>query len=83
MQANYFHEPDELFTYNQTCMLPVFAIYRSGNLTDTKADELFRPLTTALNIKMAIFYVGIVMLLLGAGGSAYGFINLRRVKKIN
>ena len=33
LQGNYYHEPDELFTYNQTSLLPVFSIYRSGNLT--------------------------------------------------
>lgn len=64
-------------------MLPVFAIYRSGNLTETKAGELFDPLTTALNIKSAIFYIGIMMTLLGIGGSTYGYINIRRLKRRN
>lgn len=81
IQGNYLYEPDELFTINQTMMMPVVSIFRSGNLTEIKAHELFGPLTTALSVKTAMFYVGIVLALAGAGGFAYGFTNLRRAKR--
>lgn len=53
-------------------MLPVFAIFRSGNLTQHKADELFKPLVTALSVKTTLFYIGIVFALVGAVGFGYG-----------
>lgn len=64
-------------------MLPVFAIYRSGNLTQAEADKLFGPLVTALNVKTIIFYVGIVLTLIGLGLIVFGVLNFRRVKRIN
>ena len=64
-------------------MLPVFAIYRSGNLTEEKANELFGPLTTALNVKTAFFYVGIVLTVVGLGVVIFGVLRLRRATKSN
>lgn len=64
-------------------MLPVFSIYRSGNLTEEKAHELFDPLTTALNVKTGIFYVGIVLTLIGLGVLVFGILNMRRIKNRN
>lgn len=64
-------------------MLPVFAVYRSGNLTEEKANELFGPLTTALNVKTAIFYIGIVLVLVGLGILVLGVLNIRRINRSN
>lgn len=64
-------------------MLPVFAVYRSGNLTEEKANELFGPLTTALNVKTAIFYIGIVLVLIGLGILVLGVLNIRRINRSN
>jgi hypothetical protein len=38
-------------------------------------------LTLALNVKTAIFYVGIVLALAGVGGFAYGLSNLKRLDR--
>ena len=62
-------------------MLPVFSLFRSGNLTQEKADELFQPLVTALNVKTALFYIGIVAALGGASACGYGFTKKKQIEK--
>lgn len=42
---------------------------------------MFKPLTTALNVKVAFFYVGIVLTLIGGGLTAFAIINLKKIKK--
>ena len=44
---------------------------------------MFGPLTTAINVKTAMFYIGIVLTLIGVGLIVLGAINLRRIKKRN
>lgn len=34
LQTNYYLEQDDLFWKNQTFMLPIFSIWRSGNISE-------------------------------------------------
>lgn len=51
-------------------MLPIFNTYRGGNWTDTKLDEYFGPLKTALTWKIWIiiipYIVGFITLVITA-----------------
>jgi hypothetical protein len=40
-------------------MLPIFSLYRSGNLTEEKAKDLYAPLILGLKIESSMVYVGI------------------------
>lgn len=62
-------------------MLPVFSVYRSGNLTEAQADKLFSPLNFALNVKTALFYVGIVVALGGVTSFGYGLTKKKEMQK--
>lgn len=66
---------------NGPLFLPIFAVYRSGNLTADTAHKLFGTLKSALNAKTALFYIGIVLSLVGAAGAGYGFTNYKRVTR--
>jgi tetrahydromethanopterin S-methyltransferase subunit D len=68
-------------TYNQTMLIPVFAIFRSGNLTQKKADELFSELVTANTAKRVFMYLGIVVAALGGIGFALCFIKIKMISK--
>jgi hypothetical protein len=44
--------------------LPIFSIYRSGNLTEKKAAEIYADLNTALGVKVAIKFIGVALLII-------------------
>lgn len=43
-------------------MLPIFAIARSGNLSETKFHELYDPLIMALDAKPVVVRIGVGMI---------------------
>jgi hypothetical protein len=45
-------------------MMPVFSVYRSGNISSETVDDLFGDLKTALSAKRVIFLVGLIWLFL-------------------
>ena len=81
LQANYLYEPDDLYTYNQTSFLPVFSIYRAGNLTEEQANNLFGEMKVAFVFQGVMFYVGIFVAIGGAIGSGVGFHKLRKLQQ--
>lgn len=82
LQANYFYEPDLLFTYPQACLLPVFTINRSGNLTQETADKLFQPLMDALQAKIYVFYIGIGVAVLGFLMTVFAIVKIVKFKRV-
>lgn len=75
------HEPDELFTYNQTCMLPVFTVNRAGNMTEETANKYLGPLVTALKVKAAVFVIGIISAVLGTLTMGFGVYKVTKLNK--
>lgn len=62
LQNNYYHQPDFLYTHPLDTMLPIFAIARSGNLSEAKFHELYDPLVMALDAKPVVVRIGIGMI---------------------
>lgn len=61
-------------------MMPVFSIYRSGNLTEDQANKLFSPLKTAFSVSSALFYLGIIVGIVGCVVGVHGFTKLQELK---
>lgn len=80
LQNNYFHQPDALFTYPTPTMLPIFAICRSGNLTEDVFHDLYDPLVLGLKIKEASVYVGIGIVAVFLGLFAFATFKIRKAK---
>ena len=81
LQANYLYEPDNLFTNNQSCLIPAFTVNRSGNLTESSAHKLLNPLKTALVAKIVIRWIGVAVAVLGAFLSGFVLFKLNVLKK--
>jgi hypothetical protein len=62
-------------------MIPVFSIYRSGNITESKANELLGALKTVSTIKQIFLYIGIVFSVLGFTWVMFSLIKLRLIIK--
>jgi hypothetical protein len=80
LQANFLYQPDELFTNNQTCMLPVFSVNRAGNLTEETANKYLSSLYTAFKVKTALLIVGIVVAVAGVIMFGFGVYRLKKLK---
>lgn len=79
LQNNYLHQRDLLYDYPNDTMLPVFSVWRSGNLTEEKYKEIYAPLITALAVQASLKYVGIGLAVLAAAGLAWSTYKKRKV----
>lgn len=62
LQTNCYVTPDLLFPGEER-MLPVFSLYRSGNISQEKAEELFGDLKTAIAAPRIMMLLGLIWLL--------------------
>jgi hypothetical protein len=79
LQSNYFYEKDDLFTQNQTYLLPVFSINRGGNFSEAGANKVFGLLKTGLTLKNVCLWLGIAMTVVTAILLVFFIIRYRRV----
>lgn len=81
LQTSYNFQMDELFERNQTLMLPVFSIWRAGNISDGAVEEYFGPLKIGFTIKRLTLPIGLTLsglcLLIGIGV----YLHMKRAKK--
>jgi hypothetical protein len=61
LQTNYLFQMDELFERNQTMMLPIFSLWRSGNISDNAVDKYFGPIKDALKMKKYSIFIGMAL----------------------
>lgn len=81
LQNNYYHQPNELYTYPIDTMMPIFSINRAGNLTEDKFHELYDPLVMGLSAKSAVVYIGIAMAVIFLALFVVGTFCLRKLKR--
>lgn len=62
-------------------MLPIFSLWRSGNITEEVANNLFGPLLVGLAAQTWIRYIGVVFLILSTGTLLYSINKRRTVEK--
>ena len=81
LQNNFYHQPDALYTYPIGTMMPIFAISRSGNLTEEKFHQLFDPLVMGLKFKQVVVYIGIGLALLSIVMFLFSYYKMRKANK--
>ena len=67
LQSNYHYVPDLLFPETEVGnkterMLPMFSVYRSGNMSAEVVDEYFGDLRTAISSKRVFVILGFIIL---------------------
>lgn len=60
-------------------MLPIFSVWRSGNLTEEKYREIYAPLIMAFAVKSSLIYVGIGLFVLATAGLIWSSSKKRRM----
>ena len=79
LQSNYYYEPDYLFRYDDSAMLPMFSLYRAGNLTESVAQDLFGPLNVGFALEKGILIAGIVLGVVFISTLIYFSLRIRKI----
>ncbi|EAR89297.2 CD36 family protein (macronuclear) [Tetrahymena thermophila SB210] len=82
LQGVLLFEPDLLFNkIKEPVMIPFFYVYRSGNFTQAKVDDIYGALKAGLLIQQLVLYIGCSLGAILLLAFAYSIFAIRKLKK--